>query len=93
MSNPDAKLALEIINEVQKFAVLQTLVETLLSSRLDGEATYRFPGVYALAYSGQHLAGKRIMPKDVFYVGMSNSVGGYRLSAEQGNDDAQGRFG
>lgn len=50
------------------------------------------PGVYLLAYSSKPMSGRSVRPRDVFYVGMSNSAGGlpqrfrqFQSSLEGGN--------
>ena len=42
-----------------------------------------YPGVYLLAYTGKKLEGMGINPRDVLYVGMSNSAGGVRQRLDQ----------
>src|SRR5260221_12624293 len=41
------------------------------------------PGVYVLAYTKRRLDGKIVDPKDIFYVGMSNSLGGVKQRVKQ----------
>ncbi len=38
----------------------------------------QYPGVYILAYSDKNLEKKQIKIEDIFYVGMSNSLGGVK---------------
>jgi hypothetical protein len=62
-----------------------------LRDDISGCKGVRFPGVYLLAYSKRDLVGKKISLEDVFYIGMSNSIGGVEqriyqfLSAIEGN--------
>jgi hypothetical protein len=44
---------------------------------------YIHPGVYLLAYSSKTLSGQRVNPRDVLYVGMTNSAGGLRSRLSQ----------
>ena len=43
----------------------------------------QYPGVYILAYTDKNLEEKSIEIKDIFYVGMSNSLGGVRQRLSQ----------
>lgn len=43
----------------------------------------RFPGVYILSYSNLDLESKTIDIKDIYYVGMSNSLGGVKQRLKQ----------
>lgn len=42
-----------------------------------------YPGVYLLAYTSRNIAAKRVQLADIFYVGMSNSLGGVRQRLKQ----------
>lgn len=53
----------------------------------------RYPGVYLLAYSSRPLAGRRVRPAEIFYVGMSNSAGGVRQRLRQFETAIDGRNG
>jgi hypothetical protein len=55
-----------------------SLQSTGLSSR-EG----KYPGVYILAYSNDNLEGKEIDLNEIFYVGMSNSLGGVNQRLKQ----------
>ena len=52
-------------------------------SDLIGDKSLSSPGVYILAWSVSPLAGKKPKPRDVLYVGMSNSAGGVRARLRQ----------
>lgn len=43
----------------------------------------KYPGVYILAYTDKDLLNKRIKIEDIFYVGMSNSLGGVKQRISQ----------
>lgn len=43
----------------------------------------KYPGVYLLAYTEKELEGKPIDLADIFYVGMSNSLGGIKQRLRQ----------
>ncbi len=43
----------------------------------------QYPGVYILAYTDKNLEEKPIKIEDVFYVGMSNSLGGVKQRLKQ----------
>jgi hypothetical protein len=50
------------------------------------------PGVYLLAYSNRNLSDRPIDPKDVFYVGMTCSVGGLKSRLRQFVAGTQGKY-
>lgn len=62
----------------QLISLLLTQKWARLHGNLTGLKDGSYPGVYVLAYSDQDLEGKPINPRDIFYVGMSNSQGGVR---------------
>jgi hypothetical protein len=51
------------------------------------------PGVYLFAYTSQPMAGRPVRPRDVFYVGMSNSAGGLRSRFRQFQSSLEGGNG
>ena len=64
---------------------MEKLASTLFEQRwrvfLDdplSDPSFRFPGIYLLAYSKRNLKQTKIREEDVLYVGMSNAQGGVR---------------
>lgn len=53
----------------------------------------KFPGVYIIAYSNKNLENKKINIKDIFYVGMTNSLGGLNSRLKQFRKASNGKRG
>lgn len=64
-----------------------------LRDDISGWKDVSFPGVYLLAYSNRDLKGKRISLKDIFYIGMSNSMGGVEQRIYQFLSAIEGDWG
>ena len=65
---------------------LQTLFNKKWTNLLENYKDLKngqYPGVYILAFTTKNLEGKPIKVKDVFYVGMSNSLGGVKQRLRQ----------
>lgn len=69
---------------------IEKLIESLLSTkwtRLHSNGLFpregKYPGIYILAYSDTDLQGKEIDLNEIFYVGMSNSLGGVNQRLKQ----------
>lgn len=75
---------------ILKPITVEKLVESLLSKKwtnlqsksLSAEEG-KYPGVYILAYSDSDLEGKEIDINNIFYIGMSNSLGGVNQRLRQ----------
>lgn len=50
----------------------------------------QFPGIYIFAYSEKKLEDREISIDDIFYVGMSNAVGGVKSRVNQFNSCIEG---
>ena len=62
--------------------------------RRDEASGVEFPGVYALAYSAQNIAGKPFSwRKEIIYVGMTNAVSGLKGRLKQFDNTISGKTG
>jgi hypothetical protein len=73
----------------QKWAPLHDVRELVSLDAQD----LRYPSVYLLAYSNHSMAGQRVQPRDVFYVGMTNSAGGLKQRLKQFQSSIEGGNG